>query len=587
MANKSITNLRTGYDQVPDVNFSGGVMLDAFSKLAFGGAKLIKGKIQDKAVDQAKKDAAQTVLSLDPMMGAPLREGADAATKAYNEEIKKGYLRRVELVARQKATELAAQNPADPQAIIKGAVSFASGAKANMPPEMQPQFDLLMQTLISSSVSEATSKRLTVHQKAREADRQSLFAMRLTDTQRYARTGDTTNMQHAFNSTAADLLSAVDPLTYPAEVAFKDLMAFRGDFLGAAVKGKFNAAGSIAEREEMLVKLARGDLTVSVPKVGNDGKSVEWETAPVSDFLLPEQRKSVMEHMKAAIGAETSAINRAESVAKEADGAVREAKAKDGYRMAELGELTPAWVEDNKNDLSLSDYKALWGVANDADAAEDDLDVVLSLEDGLRDRQDIYRSARQALIEGKITRETFNSLRSRNESLLAKSGPDEVYGQIADYWDGLSGKGMTFSQYDPIMAQFAEGKRLLDRWWDTFPEATDPKTGKPYNRRPTYDEGLAKLKEIQRGVVPVLRQRMLDPAVTPMPSYQFRVYEPGAATLDIPGTAAKIDEQYKIEPGTAPEDYPEEARAEIAKLHEYVLERRRIEEILSGMKGAE
>jgi hypothetical protein len=60
----------------------------------------------------------------------------------------------------------------------------------------------------------------------------------------------------------------------------------------------------------MLRKLARGELTVAVPRVAADGKSVEWATEPASTYLAGEHRDRALDYMKSALTADHTSIER-------------------------------------------------------------------------------------------------------------------------------------------------------------------------------------------------------------------------------------------------------------------------------------
>lgn len=149
--------------------------------------------------------------------------------------------------------------------------------------------------------------------------------------------------------------------------------------------------------------------------------------------------------------------------------------AKAGWSLQADGKLKRDWVENNRGNLSLTEYKALTAATRgDADHV-DDAATFNELERRMYAGEDISKDAQLAHEGKRLTNSRLDSLLNKNRTFQRTSGPDTPYERARKYAIDMLDPGPMVN--DPAArARKANALRMVDDYVAEAPEGK-PRTG--------------------------------------------------------------------------------------------------------------
>lgn len=177
-----------------------------------------------------------------------------------------------------------------------------------------------------------------------------------------------------------------------------------------------------------------------------------------------------------------------------------EAVAKQGDRLAATGELTPTWIENNRDDLNETDYRHFYKELNpDAATVKDNPEVYADLR--LRaGRGELTRpEARSAYQGGQITRDSFDRLTTLSE----ESDPTTTRGWIKN-GESYIGTALKPSDLNPTPGAPQTLALALDEWrdWTAAHRDAAPEEARKVYRGIVEQHSLTQFEGILNGMKP-------------------------------------------------------------------------------------
>lgn len=268
--------------------------------------------------------------------------------------------------------------------------------------------------------------------------------------------------------TAAEAGKAADPMTLQAREAFVAGMNAR---VAAGYIPQEQAASLIEQADAQargLTHLAfnketyrRFGYLAAMKELGDDLGKDENIPLGIREKLLDRGQEWVREQQGLADRADAEARKRQEEL--------EAATAKAGWEREASGELTPNWVKANKDNLPLSEFKALMGATKGDAAHIDDPAVVNDLERRVYAGQDISEDVMLAHRRGSLKNGTMSSLLSRNRDFQRTGGPVTPYERARKYMIDLLDPGPMVN--DPAArARKANALKMLDDHIEAAPK---------------------------------------------------------------------------------------------------------------------
>ena len=588
-----------GIAQVPQVHISTGQaqglmgMADTFMKLG----QFASDKADRVAVAQGRQEGL-----LAGAAGAPkLKDDSTLYGSAFNQAALDTYTNQVELGARNKLDELRTKFAADPEGFQKASEGYMTGILGEVGqvnPALVPLMKLKFQAESQSALRHVMSNFVGIKRDEAKATALTLKDRIMRDVDGTAGdlfSGDPTRATGWLGRAAGEwgrmeaIHAQVGPDGLPLfsrEDQAKAKIEYWDRVYQSGLRAWFDAQ---PDKVAAFAALSTGRVTAKVNQIDQDGKPTGKvvEFAPAAEMTRHEWDK-VVSYGRDQMGAYISALNRMDALEERSQRRAERVTGKAATDLLASGKLTVDWVKANRNAMSEGDYSTFLLAATGGGGRVNTTEAVLSLEGALEEGEDAATLAKRLFRERKITEGTMNDYIGRHERRNDKAGPASDYRQLSEMLDGFSGKGMVFNEYDPVLLQFPVIKGDFDRFWRTFPQATDPKTGQPYGRNPTYEEGRAYVFRLMRTKMDARRANLFEQAAlgVQLPPAQFIVRDPMTQRVDGRGTADRLFANYPGVDRSQPGTWPDALKLDLAKLKAFEREVAKVDTILGNLDGA-
>lgn len=287
-------------------------------------------------------------------------------------------------------------------------------------------------------------------------------------------------LQHASNDDKSDYLSGAaagkgaDPMTIQARDAF------------VAQTNARVAAGYIpAEQAKSLIDEADAEargLTYlafnrgTYQKYGYLTAMKELQDDLGKDESIPvAMREKLLDQGQEWVREQQGLTDYAEAEAKKKLIELQDATAKTGFERLASGELTPDWVRQNKEDLSLAEFKALLQSTRGDAAHADDPATINDLERRINQGEDVAEDIALAHRRGSLKNDRMSALMSRNRDIQRGRGPATDYDRAKDYLKDMLRPGPAVQDVNAFARQ-AQAERMFDDYVRGAPE-DKPRTG--------------------------------------------------------------------------------------------------------------
>jgi hypothetical protein len=148
------------------------------------------------------------------------------------------------------------------------------------------------------------------------------------------------------------------------------------------------------------------------------------------------------------------------------------ATSKDAWALHADGRLSREWIDQNRANLDAHDYKALLEASRGRGAKHDDPGMLADLYDRM-DREDVRADAARAMRSGLIKPDTFETIVTKNRSLLADDQPASPYRSARERIKSSLDPGfMSGAAEQPMRVNQQNGLQEFDLWVRSNPNAT-------------------------------------------------------------------------------------------------------------------
>lgn len=322
---------------------------DSFIKLATNTLTKLNISDQEKRGAAAGLAATRNVPGVGPVPVLPSRSPISLAADAFNKGARSSYTARLEMLIRQKATELGAQHRSDPAAIRTQFDSFAQGLLGTVPPDMRARIELQANALISPHIASAFDKvhaQIKVDTKALVSDGIGELGNEMQNNGRLIAEGGSAAIQAGQNSLSSystfmqRIAGMTDGVHLTPATAKAAMTAATIESTKRFLMGAFEGSKSIAEQERLFTSLAAGKLQMPVPFIGEDGK-VTIEMRSVGDLLDAQAQNEALTFMGQRLEAQdrSHARRRANTARIQTTEATAQVKAIASQGNSDLGQL--------------------------------------------------------------------------------------------------------------------------------------------------------------------------------------------------------------------------------------------------------
>lgn len=584
--------------QVPEVRISFGAA-KGFADLASTFATFA-----DQAQEQRDRIAVTEAKRAGMVAGATgtpkLREDKWTLTgSAYNDAALQTYANTIEAKARTKFAQFAAENAADPTSYQRSAAPYASGIVdevRSVAPWLAPLFEQKFQSIMVSDVTQIRTKQTAVlrdEQKARIHTLEDVIHRNIDATAGRLFSDDPTVATSWLVQASGDwnrvsmMYDQIGPDGQPLmtrEAKAKARTAYWDRVYASGLKAWVDQQ---TDKTAAFRAISTGDVTIKARTVDEQGNMTEEFMAfnPSAEMTRGERDK-IIAYARNQMNAEIRAMNRQDRLEREHQQEVEEATSKAMYdAMAPGGGgLTVDAVQAQRENLTGTDYRTLLMAATGGEALADDGDAIIAIEDAMRERGDFWLMARQMYTDRRITQDTLRYYRSQNDLLRTKGGMRTEYQILSGTFDDMlqSLSSMTATKYDDLRLGLPVAKSEFHRWWTQFPQQTDPRTGEPFGRYPTFEEGKAKTFTLLQSTLSGAQRSIFERGFlgdgVKVPTRNIRVggtSHPFAARnnesgeIDFEATAINLYRAFGVDATTPEDQRPEELDRRLEELYQY------------------
>ncbi len=251
---------------------------------------------------------------------------------------------------------------------------------------------------------------------------------------------------------------------------------------GARDKGYISAESAARLRQAWTSQYAEG--FVSMQSADKQLQMLSSPKGTVADYIDPVKRVEMIDTAQRRRLAEE---DHAWALSQRAEKLMNDAASKDMDHALANGQLTPAWIEANRNRLSADDYRYAYKALEGESAT--DVNLYADLRERASGGQDVRTDARKALTDRRISRGDYDRLVSEVESERPgwyKRGAGYIQNSLKP----------SDVNPDPAAPQrFANALDDWGRWASENPKATEAQANDAY-RRITSEYALMKLDMI-------------------------------------------------------------------------------------------
>lgn len=561
----------------------------------------MQGELDRRAVIDATEEG--TIAGSE---GKPtLRDKTTLSGKAFNDAALSTFANRLDIQSRTKLAELSAQHAADPVAFQKATSAYSTGiitelsqATPTLAAVFKTQFDLLSKQSLLGIVK-VKNDLMADQQKATALDLKEALNRSLVGSSGDIFSGDVPRASAAFHNMAV-ARSRLDTLLsqtradglplFKSTERQKMLQDFEDGMFDMAVKGFVDAA---PDKGVALSAILGGKLKSNITIVGDDGKTVP-QTLDVMASMTREQQDKAKAYALSQANLEARQVTAQETRARRVQTDLQETTFKTLVQKAEADGLTVDEVNANINNLDGDKYKALMIMSSNGGALSDDGPSVVALETMLHsDPERVQTFATDLFNQKQITKETYKEAMRSSESMGRLKGPKSDFEELSG---GLQSQvaAMANSEVGKYFAPtFPLAVQEWRRWWQTFPERTDPKTGQPYARDPTYEEGRAMtLRVLKDNVAPQVFRQFEKSVLGTLPGATVKVEgktlpgvveNPETKEVDIDRSVGNLKAAYGVDDSTPPDAIPLALTRALAQLRRYDETRTRFADIIERL----
>lgn len=571
------------------------------------GAQDIRDRI---AVTEAKRAGMKAGAG-----GAPtLREDQWTLTgSAYNDAALQSYANTLEAKARAHLSELSVKHAVDPSGYKEAAGAYISGVTqeiSEVADWLAPVFEQKFKALATADAAQITGAYTNVLRDRQKAEIFTLedeimrnidaTAGRLFDDDPdvsaswlVGAASDWQRVQMMYNQIGPDgrpLLKAED--LAKAEARFWDRVYASG--LKAWVDEQ-------PDKTAAFRAISSGTVQANVRAIGENGEITDAiVSVNPSEQMTRTERDKIIGYARSQMNAEIRALNRQDRLERERQTALQENTAKALYDNLIAGDgLSVDAVQAQRENLTGTDYRALLTAAQGAEAVIDEQDAIIRIEDAMREGGDFWTMARQMYADRQITSESLRYYRSQNDLLRGRSGLRTDYQIFSDTFDDMLRTigSATASAYDPVRLALPVAKFEFHQWWSTFPQQTDPKTGQPFGRFPTAEEGRAKTFTLMRSILSggqrsIFERGFLGNIRVPTSHVPvgdgvapYAVRDQATGKIDEDASALNLFKAFGVTSTTGRENWPPELKRHLAELKRYMDAVRALEEVAERIDG--
>lgn len=381
----------------------GGDLLDGVAAHTLSS---IRHDVERNATRQGTEAAAAAVLDGQPLA---LREGENTvAAMAHDRAALSAFTAGIDNDIRTSAAGIAQRADGDVTAFADHYGAYAEGLLRGVPPSLQASVRLQLHQRQKETLLHVSETALTRQRQAGAVDRWTNLDGIAADYQNAVRAG------RDGSDHAARYMGEVDGLVRDGLLSGHEA----GNLLNRqADAGKRHAVMGQFERER-----AGGGLEGAV-------RFAESFAAAEHAALSPDHKAAIAGEMATVIQGDVAMLERRERQAAKAVADREEATAKEGWSQLQTGALTPAWVQANRRNLSLSEFKALGKAAMEPAAPTDDplayADLQATLYNG--DPAEAADLAFRYHRAGRLGNETLGSVVRRSRELSRADGPKSPY----------------------------------------------------------------------------------------------------------------------------------------------------------------
>lgn len=192
--------------------------------------------------------------------------------------------------------------------------------------------------------------------------------------------------------------------------------------------------------------------------------------------LPPDIRLEMMQKSDSMIKERVSEARQLEALHEKQDAEIADGITKDGIKLDASGKLTSAWIEQNRDNLSPTEYRYFYNELNKPgdEATKSDPRVYAPLLERSLAGEDVTKEAKAALFSGQLSQPDYTKIVEKSEALrpgYVKRGSDYI------------GASLAVSQLNPDPdAQRSRANALDDwrEWASSHPQATDAEARKMY-----------------------------------------------------------------------------------------------------------
>ena len=542
----------------------------------------INRSLDVQAVDAAERAGVQAGLKPD----FKPTDQSTLAGRAYDRMGIQTYMSELEISARKQIDQLYQDNRQNPDGLKKAITGYADGLRSSVGrdiPQAVPQLDQIIERNAQPYLRQAQAdQRKLLQQQAAAASMSSLDSI--------LNSAVTQAQDPNFNDgNAADIALdrqklidtmakdgppgqfSVGDITYPADPTRTGL--FSPDDIQKQV---------MAFDDQMKVERAAGAFNKILTDKGTVAGTVAFQSfmQNKNTGIEPDVKAKMLDRMYSDLSRNHTIEAQIDSATQAEHKIEQDTLAKDGFELAAKGTLNWKWLDHNKDNLSKTDYDLLTKQVGGGFPAQDNIDSVMHLENVMRDGGDAWPQIQQAARAGQLSQSTFNSLRTRNDAMQKTSGPAADYKQVVNYLDDVFGRNLQWSKWDPVVAQGAEARRRYDQWYESATAANN-------GNSPTYEQQMMQAKLLINQFLDPAKLQILNKAITPEPSAQFRAYVPGSGyELDPAATMSNINQHFGITADTPADKIPEDAANEIRALDEWVTMQQQMKQLENNNAGA-
>lgn len=575
-------------------------LADTFQRVAIGA--------QNRADTIAIGEARQAGRLAGGEGKPPKADNSTLVGQAYNEAAADTFINRLDLQSRQKLDELRGKYPADPEGFKAASDGYMAGVlgEAN---DVVPWAVPIMRAKYNFEAQSALREiGANFHKVETDKAKASVFALtdqihRDIDNSAVNLFSSDTQQSTAWFAKASMEWSRIQGMyaqrdanglpLFSQEDQAKARVAFWDRVYMSGLKSWVDQQ---PDKNKALADIQSGKVQARVAEIdaNGDATGTVFVVDPKRDMTRPEYDK-LTQYAQTQASHYMAELNRQEALNQKAKTQAEEANFKAGIDLMFTGKLSPDWVRAHRGGLSPSGYEALTQAAVGGGGKVDNPNVILELEADSKAGGDITDKLNTAFANREITQSTFQSYTQRNAARMGKDAPASDYRQMEDLYDGFAGKGMIMTQFDPFILQIQGMKSEFNRWWVDFPKATDPKTGQPINRQPTFEEAKAFMVRQMRGTLDTEKLNRFEAGVfgIKLPPTLPIVRTPDGK-MDTASMAKSAFESYAVvDPKTKvssnpvkrddPATWPDSLKRTLRALRQYDEQSKRLDEMMTNL----